>query len=47
MDNALGTVVTSYPHHNSGANFVEALRESYEEITKVLIGGSIKDTTPK
>lgn len=47
MENALGTVVTSYPHHNSGANFVEALRESYEEIANILIAGSIKETTPK
>ncbi|XP_071449222.1 carnitine O-palmitoyltransferase 2, mitochondrial isoform X1 [Hetaerina americana] len=36
-DNMLGTIVTSYPPHRDGADFVNCLRKSFEDIYRVLV----------
>ncbi|XP_077292463.1 carnitine palmitoyltransferase 2 [Arctopsyche grandis] len=41
MDNAMGTVVTSYTPHNDGAEFLKALYKSFDNIKTILENASI------
>uniref|UniRef100_A0A182JI10 Choline/carnitine acyltransferase domain-containing protein n=1 Tax=Anopheles atroparvus TaxID=41427 RepID=A0A182JI10_ANOAO len=47
QDAYLGSVVTSYKPHRNGREFVDCLREAYEDITKVLTTGSSKPSKEK
>lgn len=37
----MGTVVTSYPPHNNGSEFLKALYKSFDDIKKILENAAI------